>query len=153
MSPEITGLPRFLTPRSGGRSGMAPLQKTVAALVASVAQQAVPLAATVLPVADGIEDYATMAVPVVGKTGAIVEALGLLAAAEMIVAAQAVDLRPGLRLGHGTAAHHAAIRGVVATLDDDRGLAADLDRLDEAIRNHLLQEMTDNLFPPERPAD
>lgn len=141
MRTETTGLPRFLTTRGGtGRSGLAPLQKTVAALVAAIAHQSLPMPATVLAAADGLEDYATMSVPIMRKTGAIARMLALLASAEMLTAAQAIDLRPAHRLGRGTSAQHAAIRSIVAPLDEDRSLAADLHRLDAALREAALPE-------------
>lgn len=132
MSAEITGLPRFLAPLAG-RSGLAPLQKTVAALVADIAHRSLPFPATILSVADGLEDYATMAVPVVRKTAAIAEMLGQVAAVEMITAVQAIDLRPGHRLGTGTSRQYDAIRRLVPRLDDDRSIASDLQKLDTAL--------------------
>ena len=133
MSAGTTGLPRFLAPDQDGSSGLAPLQKTVAALVADIAHRSQPMPVTILPVADGMEDYATMAVPVVRKTASIGWMLGLLAAAEMITAAQAIDLRPGHRLGLGTARHHAAIRRLVPALAEDRSLAHELQELHRAL--------------------
>ncbi|WP_419728721.1 HAL/PAL/TAL family ammonia-lyase [Lichenicola sp.] len=154
MSAETTGLPRFLTPRHGGRSGLAPLQKTVAALVAAIARDAQPVPACVLAVADGIEDYAGMAMAVVCKTASIVEALGLLAACELVTAAQAIDLRMAgeyVRLGIGTAVHHAAVRALVAGIDEDRSVAGDLETLATAIRDGLFQDVLDRLFPAAAP--
>lgn len=131
MSASTTGLPRFLTPpASRGGSGLAPLQKTVAALVAEIQHAAMPMPAWVLPVADGIEDYATMAVPVVEKTAFIVRQLRLLAAAELLTSAQAVDLREGVRLGGGTGSVHETVRSLVASPGTDRALSADLQALD-----------------------
>lgn len=148
MSSGNSGLSRFLTPRPDGRSGLAPLQKTVASLVAGIGHDAMPMAAWVMPVADGIEDYATMAVPVVEKTGAIVERLQLLAAAELMTAAQAIDLRPGLVLGDGTLLHRTLIRSLTAFLDEDRSLAGDLDALHDAIRADAFCDVRKRLFGP-----
>lgn len=130
MSAAVTGLPRFLAPRGQGGSGLAPLQKTVAALAAEIQHDASPMASWVLPVADGVEDYATMAVSVARKTAAIVRRLRLLAAAELLTAAQAIDLRVGVRLGDGAARIQAAVRSMVPSLDADRALADDLLALD-----------------------
>jgi histidine ammonia-lyase len=131
---------------------LAPLQKTVASLVAGIGHDAMPMAAWVMPVADGIEDYATMAVPVVEKTGAIVERLQLLAAAELITAAQAIDLRPGLALGDGTSLHRTLVRSLTAFLDEDRSLAGDLEALHEAIRADAFEDVRKRLFGPESTA-
>ena len=148
MSSRNSGLPRFLTPRPDGRSGLAPLQKTVASLVAGIGHDAMPMAAWVMPVADGIEDYATMAIPVMQKTASVVERLQLLAAAELMTAAQAIDLRPGLALGDGTSRHQTLVRSLTAFLDEDRSLAPDLDALHDAIRTGAFDGVRTRLFLP-----
>ncbi|MGI4744909.1 MAG: HAL/PAL/TAL family ammonia-lyase [Janthinobacterium lividum] len=148
MSSGNSGLPRFLTPRPNGRSGLAPLQKTVASLVAGIGHDAMPMAAWVMPVADGLEDYATMAVPVVQKTGTIVERLQLLAAAELMTAAQAIDLQPDLVLGDGSTFHRTLVRALTAFLDEDRSLAGDLDALHDAIRTDAFDGVRTRLFVP-----
>ena len=85
------------------------------------------------PVADGVEDYAPMTPRVVEKTRDIVHRLTRLAAIELIVAAQAVDLRGGLKLGRGTERVFAFVRRDVSKLDEDRQTGADFERLADAI--------------------
>ncbi len=133
MSPTSSDLPRFLSPIQNGRNGYATVQKTVAALVAGIQHQANPMPVFVLPVADRVEDYATMATAVVEKTGEIVTRLRLLLAVELMVAAQAVDLREGIALGRGTACVQAAVRGAVAMLTEDRPATPDIEALDAMI--------------------
>lgn len=147
MSAATTGLPRFLTPHAQASSGLAPLQKTVAALVAEIQHDAAPMPSWVLPVADGLEDYATMALPVVRKTAAIVGRLRLLAAAELLTAAQAVDLRAGIRLGDGTARVQAAVRTLVSPLDADRALSDDLLALEAGLCASGFDDIRAALFP------
>jgi histidine ammonia-lyase len=53
----------------------------------------------------------------------------LVIAIELLVAAQAVDLRGIGRLGRGTARAQAAVRDIVPPLDDDRPLGADVERI------------------------
>ncbi|MBW8724592.1 MAG: histidine ammonia-lyase [Inquilinus limosus] len=126
MSPASSDLPRFLAPVPDGSTGYGPAQKTAAALLAEIGHLAAPMPVAVLPVADGVEDYATMATAIVDKTAGIVDRLRLLAALELIVAAQAVDLRGTVTLGSGTAAIHAAVRGLVPRLEADRPAAPDI---------------------------
>ncbi len=126
MSAADSGLPRFLTPMPDGRSGFAPVQKTAAALTAEIQHAAQPLPAWVLPVADGVEDVAAMTLPAVEKTREILARLRLLAGIELMVAAQACDLRSGVRLGSGAAGILAAVRERVAPLAEDRSAAADI---------------------------
>ena len=59
--------------------------------------------------------------------------LARLAAIELVVAAQAIDLRDGLKLGRGTGAAFAFVRSHVARLDEDRPTAPDFERLAAAI--------------------
>jgi len=132
MSPANSGLPRFLSPLQEGRSGYAPVLKTVASLVAAIQHAAMPMAAVLLPSAEGVEDYATMAPAIVGKTATVVAHLRLLVAIEMMLAAQACDLR-GAVLGPFLATIHAAIRRNVPPLTDDRALSPDIAALETLI--------------------
>ncbi len=129
MSPAMSDLPRFLTRHGGSHSGFATSQKTVAALEAEIRHLALPLGAMTLPVADGVEDYAPMTPAVIEKTHAIARRLTRLAAIELVVAAEAVDLRGAIRLGRGTAAAHALVRSHVARLDDDRPMGREYEAL------------------------
>src|SRR5207342_1687693 len=89
MSPGMTDLPRFLTPRAQNHSGFSTVQKTVGALEAEIRHIALPVSLAVLPAADGIEDHSSMAPRVIEKTAEIVERLRYLAAIELMAAAQA----------------------------------------------------------------
>jgi histidine ammonia-lyase len=135
MSPGFSGLPRFLTPKEGegARTGFATVQKTASALEAEIRHLAQPLGAMTAPVADGVEDYAPMTPRVVEKTHDIVRRLTRLAAIELVVAAQAIDLSDGLKLGRGTARAYAFVRRHVARLDEDRQTGRDFERLADAI--------------------
>jgi histidine ammonia-lyase len=133
MSSSFTGLPRFLTPKAGARTGFATVQKTASALEAEIRHLAAPLGAMTAPVADGVEDYAPMTPRIVEKTHAIVRRLALLAAIELVVAAQAVDLRGGTKLGSGTRRAFSFVRKHVARLDEDRPTGRDFERLAAAI--------------------
>ena len=91
----MSELPRFLTPHGGSRSGFSTVQKTAASLEHEIRRLAQPAMLFPGPVADGVEDVASMAPRVVAKT---VEALGhmsRLVALELMVAAQALDLPVG----------------------------------------------------------
>ena len=82
--------------------------------------------------ADGVEDDSTGAAHAALRVREQIERLRPLAAIELIVAAQAVDLALGPRhdsLGAGTAAAHAAVREQVAVLEADRPMGPDVERL------------------------
>ncbi|HYF54471.1 MAG TPA: aromatic amino acid lyase, partial [Salinarimonas sp.] len=140
MSPAVSDLPRFLTPLGGTRTGFATVQKTISALESEIRHLAQPVGALSVPVADGIEDYAPMTPRVAEKTRELVRRLAALAAVELVVAAQAVDLRGGMRLGKGTRAAHRFVRSRIAFLDEDRPLGGEIHELSEAILAGTLRE-------------
>lgn len=133
MSPASSELPRFLTRHGGSHAGFATTQKTAAALEAEIRHLAQPLGPMTMPVADGVEDYAPMTPRVVEKTAEIAGRLLRLAAIELVIAAEAVDLREGIRLGTGTALAHGFIRRHVARLDDDRPMGREYEALAERL--------------------
>jgi histidine ammonia-lyase len=127
MMPEFSGLPALLSPKPGSCTGFATLQKTITCLNAEVRRAANPASLDYLPVANGQEDHATMAFQVVVKTATMVTHLRYLVALELLVAAQAVDLRGRPRLGRGTRAAYEMVRSLVAPLEDDRVIAPDVE--------------------------
>jgi histidine ammonia-lyase len=127
MSPSFNDLPRFLTPIGKANNGFATTQKTASALDAEIRHLALPVSLHTAPVADGVEDYAPMTPRVVAKTGEIVERLRLLAALELIAAAQAVDLRKLEAIGEGARDAYTMVRAVCAFLDADRPLGPDIE--------------------------
>lgn len=143
MSPGFSDLPRFLTRHGGSRTGFATVQKTASALEAEIRHLASPLGPMAAPVADGAEDYAPMTPRIVEKTGDIVRRLTRLAAVELVVAAQAMDLRGDITLGAGTRRVHAWVRERVAMLDEDRPTGPDFERIADAIAaGHLRTAIT-----------
>ena len=134
MSSAISELPRFLTPLGPSRTGFGTLQKTVSASEALIRHLALPVSLGVMPVADGIEDQASMAPEVVGKVGESIGHLRHLVAIELLVAAQAIELRDGAgSLGDNARAIQAVVRSHCAALEEDRPLGPDVSRLSEFI--------------------
>ncbi|MGY4659629.1 histidine ammonia-lyase [Pseudomonas chlororaphis] len=133
LSPTSSELPRFLIERPG-HVGMAALQRSAAALLAEIGHLANPLPAVCVPVADRVEDYAGQALAVIEKTRQLTQRLAWLASIELIVAAQAIDLRGPLQLGVGSARIHRAVRSQVAFLDQDRPGSVDVLALTEFIQ-------------------
>jgi histidine ammonia-lyase len=130
MLPEASGLAKFLTPIGGNRAGFAPVQKTIAALRAECRHRANPASLDFTPVANGVEDHSPQTPLALRKAGELCEALRLLLGIELMVAAQAIDLRqPSPILGAPLAAAHGAIRARVARLDDDRSLGPEIETL------------------------
>jgi histidine ammonia-lyase len=127
QSPSLTDLPRFLSPRGAMHAGMAGMGKVSSALESDIRHLAQPCSLLVLPSSEGIEDYATMAPRVVAKTRAIVDKLATIAGMELMVAAQAVDLRKGTKLGRGPQRAYDWVRGLSKIVDGDRSLSAEIE--------------------------
>lgn len=134
MSPGYSDQPRFLTPLGPSRAGFAPLQKVIGALEGEIRARAQPATLALLHVADGVEDHAANAPAAVTKLRESAARLVVLAACELIVAAQAIDLRGGGELGPGAARVFAFVRSHVDKLEEDRASGPDVSRLAEAIR-------------------
>lgn len=131
MTPGFTDLPLQLTRHGPAHSGFATLQKTLVALWSEIRLRANPGSLDFLPVSEGVEDHASLALGCVEKLAGMLERVRYVIAVEMLVAAQAIDLR-GLdprRLGAGVRAAHERVRSVVAALDVDRPLGPDVDAL------------------------
>lgn len=129
---RLSGLPAGLSPSAQVSSGLSPLSKTAQALTVEIRHLAAPLAIMPTIGADGVEDDSTGAAHAALRVREQIERLRPLAAIELIVAAQAVDLALGARrdsLGAGTAAAHAAVRERVAMLEADRPMGPDVERL------------------------
>ncbi len=131
--PGRNGLPKYLSPVGGASAGFVPLQKAVSAILAAIRHKANPVLLDFLPVSEGVEDHATQAPLAVAKCADMVALWRRLVAFELMAAAQAVDLRDGLRLAPGTAAVHAQVRDLVRPLHEDRPLGEDADRLYKAL--------------------
>ncbi len=133
MQAELTGLQRYLTPVGGASAGFVPAQKTAVALYGEIRHAANPASLDQFPVSETVEDHSAQAPLVYAQLDRQLDAFERLVALEMLVAAQAVDLRRPARLGQGTAALHAAIRAAVPMLREDRELGRDVERVAAAV--------------------
>ena len=136
MSPALTDLPLQLTRHGPAHSGFATVQKTLTALWADIRHAAHPGSLDFLPVSEGVEDHATLALTVAEKLGRAVANARYLAAIELMIAAQAVDLRglDGRDLGVGARTAYDRVRQTVPVLDGDRSLGPEIDRLEARLR-------------------
>jgi histidine ammonia-lyase len=133
LSAGFSDLPRYLAPEGVGANGFGALQKTVAALTAEIGHLAMPMPFVVTPVADRVEDYASLALSVIDKSQRLIEKMRYLTSIELIVAARAVDLRGDIKLGDKGNQLFDAVRSVVPPLDADRSSGPDVEALAEEI--------------------
>lgn len=124
-TPAFTGLPRFLAPEEHILA-FSTIQKTFTALDAEIRQLSNPVSADYYSLAGDIEDHSTNAPLAVSKTSEIIDRLTYILAIEAMHAAQAIDLRKGIKLGESTQSAYNRIRLVIPFLDQDRSMSVDI---------------------------
>ncbi len=120
-------LPPFLSPQGGLHSGYMIAQYVAAALVAELRTLAMPASAESVPTSGLQEDYNSMAAGSALKARRAAGLARQVLAIEVLLAAQALDLRAPLAPGRGSAAARDAVRRRIPRLEADRYLKADLD--------------------------
>jgi len=120
-------LPPFLSPQGGLHSGYMIAQYVAAALVAELRTLAMPASAESVPTSGLQEDFNSMAAGSALKARRAAGLARQVLAIEVLLAAQALDLRAPLAPGRGSAAARDAVRRRIPPLEADRYLKADLD--------------------------
>ena len=128
---HFSGLPTGLAPGEGPTGGLRPLGRSFAALASEARFMANPVSLDYRgQLAEGVEDHASMAPLAVSTTSSLVGLVHRLVALELIIAAQAVDLRGGPeRLGGGTSRAYSLVREYAGTLTDETEWNADAEGL------------------------
>lgn len=133
---HFSGLPTGLAAGEGPTGGLDPLGRLCAALAAEARFLANPVSLDYRgQVAEGVEDHASMAPLAVRRTFELVSLAHQIVAIELVVAAQAVDLRGSPRLGAGTWRAYETVRECVPRLVDETKWDADVDRLATLVAN------------------
>jgi histidine ammonia-lyase len=143
------GLPPFLSSGSGLESGMMLLQYTAAALASENKVLAHPASADSIPTSANQEDHVSMGSIAARHALAVVANVQRIVALELLVAAQALDLRleqvvvegSEIRPGAGVEQAHRRIRSVVPHLDRDRLQGSDIDSAVRLVREGALVDL------------
>jgi len=120
------GLPPFLSPHGGLHSGYMIAQYVAASLASECKGWSHPASVDSIPTSGLQEDYNSMGAGAALKARQVTRNLRQVLAIELVLAAQALDLRAPLTPGAGSRAAHAALRAAVPRLDADRFLSSDL---------------------------
>lgn len=143
---QFSGLPTGLSAdATAGSGGLRPLGRACAAIAAEARFLANPVSLDYRgQIAEGIEDHASMAPLAVRRTAELVGLAHRLVAFEMMIAAQAIDLRAqidGLRpaLGAGVGQAFDAVRACIPMLQDDTNWSPDTDELVRLVANGELR--------------
>jgi histidine ammonia-lyase len=126
VNPSLSGLPPFLAQNSGLNSGFMIAQVTAAALAAESKVLSHPACVDTIPSSAGREDHVSMGMTAATKARTVVENAASGLSIELLVAAQALDLRKPLRAGVGARAAHEVIRARVPHMKEDRELHRDI---------------------------
>jgi len=136
VNPDLNqGLPPFLTPDAGVNSGFMMAQVTAAAIASECKVLSHPASVDTIPTDGNKEDVVPMAMAAAWKLRRVVRNVRYVLAVELMCAAQGIDCRKPLKPGRGVVRAHEAVRQLVAPLERDRPLSADIERLALAIAN------------------
>ncbi|MBI4538701.1 MAG: histidine ammonia-lyase [Gemmatimonadetes bacterium] len=139
LDPDLSGgLPPFLTPEAGLRSGLMIAEVSAAALVSEAKRLAVPASVDSIPTGANKEDHVAMGVHAAMKGLRALDLLEYVVAFELVAATQALEFLKPLRPGRGVEAACRAVREQVAPLDADRPPARDVERIVGLVRNGAL---------------
>lgn len=134
------GLPAFLIhpdASAGLNSGFMIAQYTAASLVAELRTRSVPASIQSVPTSANTEDHVPMSPIAARHAEWVIRTAEQIVAIELLLAAQALDIR-STRPGDGVKACHNAIRGVVPVMVEDRILSEDIKALVGLIRTSKL---------------
>ncbi len=138
MQPSTSGLPLGLAVRPGlAEDSLAEFAVTAQSLTAEARLLAQPVSFEIVSSyhAEGVEDRVTMA-PLAARRLADLVALGeRLVAIELVIAAQAIDLREVRPLGAGTGAAYELVRERVAFSGEGEPIPQDLEPIVELVRS------------------
>ncbi len=141
VDPELNnGLPAFLTPDPGRRSGFMLTQYTAAALVSENRSLCFPASSDSISTSAGQEDHVSMGATAARKAAAVLVNSERVLAVEAACAAQGLDLRAPLRPSPLTRALLARIREVSPPLDADRPLAGEIEAVASLVASGVLEE-------------
>ncbi len=128
LAGRFTDLPNGLTSSGATGAGLGPVMKTVEALFAEISHAASPIPIYPSFSADGLEDVACHTAIAAKALNRIAGHWRRLIAIEMIVAAQAIEVR-GCDIPHGLLAPLAEVREISARFTDDRPLGGEIEAL------------------------
>ena len=138
----------FLTPQGGLNSGYMIAQYTAASIVAENKVLANPASTDSIPTSANQEDHVSMGSISGRKLRDIVKNVEKVLAIELIVAAQAVDLRtdsPLKDLGEGSKIIYKVIREKIDKLKEDRILYPEVEEVKNIIQKGVISQKIKNL--------
>ena len=133
LNPDLSGLPAFLTPKPGTRSGLMVAQVTAADALSEMRVLAHPASVDSVPTCASQEDHVSMGMAAARKVRRTIELLETVLAVELLCAAQAVEFHRPLRAGAGVELALRTVRTRVRRLDRDRVLSGAIASLSDLV--------------------
>jgi histidine ammonia-lyase len=135
INPDINeGLPAFLSPHAGVSSGLMIAHVAAAALLNEAKVLAHPASVDSVPTSGGKEDHVSMGMTAALKLRQVVQNAEYALAIELVAAAQGLEYRLPLKPAREVGRAAAAVREIVARLEEDRVLSGDIERLAREVR-------------------
>jgi histidine ammonia-lyase len=132
LDPKLSGLPAFLVPNPGTNSGFMVVQLLAASLLTQCKLLSAPASVHSLPTSAGQEDFVSMGMNSSLKAREVSEHVETILAAELLCAAQALELS-GRAVPVGLKRAFRRIRSVVPFLSRDREIHQDITRLKQIL--------------------
>ncbi|HET9401236.1 MAG TPA: histidine ammonia-lyase [Candidatus Acidoferrales bacterium] len=134
-NPQTSLLPAFLTKQPGLNSGFMILQVAAAGIASETKTQAAPHSIDSIPTSADQEDYVSMGMAAARRLKPMLENLRRVLSIELLAAAQGIDLLAPLKTGREAQRAQALVRSVSPTVDQDRSLSADIEKVAELIKH------------------
>ncbi|MGF1611055.1 MAG: histidine ammonia-lyase [Kiloniellales bacterium] len=125
----MSSLPAFLVAEPGLNSGFMIAHVTAAALASENKSLAHPACVDSLPTSANQEDHVSMATYAARRVQPIAANSGRIVAIELLAAAQGIEFRAPLATSAALSRAMAAVRNIAPTVEQDRALAGDIERL------------------------
>jgi histidine ammonia-lyase len=140
VNPSLSGLPAFLTPDGGLNSGFMIPQYVSAALVSENKVLCHPASVDSIPTSAGQEDHVPMGNASALKALVVLGNVERALAIELLAGAQAIEFLAPLEGGMGVRVARSFVRTLSPSVEEDRPLAEDIERVADAIRSGELVE-------------
>lgn len=142
LNGSLSSLPRFLAKNGGLNSGLMIAQYTAAALVSENKVLAHPASVDSIPTSANQEDHNSMGSIAARKCFQIMKNVQSVLAIEILAACQGLEFHKPMKPGIGTQSAYNSIRKKIKSIESDRVLYTEIEKVISLIRsNHLLSEV------------
>ena len=138
LNPDLSGLPAFLSPGPGTRSGLMIVQVTAADALSEMRVLAGPASIDSVSTSASQEDHVSMGMAAARKLRRSISLLETVLAAEVLCGAQAIEFHRPLKAGIGVERALEAVRDKVPPLTGDRILTGDISAVLELVAGGAL---------------